>query len=346
MKKWFMIVMLFSFLWIPVRGAELVAPEPPSEVQPLLPQDRDSFGEGLWYVVRSALGVLRPDLRTLCGVCLSVIGAAMLISTLQNFEGKSKQAVSICGVVAVACLLFYSSNSLINLATQTVWQMSQYGKLLLPVMTAALASQGGVSSSAALYVATAGVDALLTGAISLVLVPCVYLYLAISLAQCGLEDTMLGKLRDLIRWCLTWGLKIILYAFMAYISITGIITGTADQTAVKAAKLTISGMVPIVGSILSDASETVIISAGMIKNTAGIYGVLAMLAIVAVPFLKIGAHYLLLKLTSAVCSVFSGRSICRVLESFSTAMGFLLAMTGTVCLILIISIICFMKGMG
>ena len=74
-------------------------------------------------------------------------------------------------------------------------------------------------------------------------------------------------------------MKIVLYAFTGYIGFTGVVSGTTDAMAMKAAKLTISGAVPVVGGILSDASEAVLVSAGIMKNAAGVYGILAVLAI-------------------------------------------------------------------
>ena len=114
----------------------------------------------------------------------------------------------------------------------------------------------------------------------------------------------------------------------------------------KAAKLTISGVVPVVGGILSDASEAVVLGAGVMKNAVGIYGLLAVIAIWITPFLQIGAMFLLLKLTAVVCSVFGVKEASDLIEDFSGAMGLLLGMTGTISLLVLISTICFMKGMG
>ena len=107
-----------------------------------------------------------------------------------------------------------------------------------------------------------------------------------------------------------------------------------------------AGAVPVVGGILSDASEAVLVGAGLVKSTAGIYGLLAMIAIIIGPFLRIGAQYVLLKLTAAACAVISEPKDSALVQHFSVAMGFLLAMTGAICMIQMISIICFMKGMG
>jgi stage III sporulation protein AE len=137
-----------------------------------------------------------------------------------------------------------------------------------------------------------------------------------------------------------------LYTFTGYISITGVISGTTDAAALKATKLTISGMVPVVGGILSDASEAILVGAGFVRNTTGIYGLLAITALCIRPFLKIGAQYLLLKSTGAVSSIFGSKRCVTLIQDFTWIMGLLLAMTGTGCLMVVLSVICFMRGVG
>jgi stage III sporulation protein AE len=138
----------------------------------------------------------------------------------------------------------------------------------------------------------------------------------------------------------------VVYIFTGYISVTGIVSGATDAMTLKATKLTISGVVPMVGNILSDASEAVLVSAGLMKNAVGIYGLLAMLAIGIGPFIQLGAQYLLLKVTAGISDMFGTKKIAAIIKDFSTAMGLMLAMTGALCLIFLISTICFMKGVS
>ena len=105
-------------------------------------------------------------------------------------------------------------------------------------------------------------------------------------------------------------------------------------------------MVPVVGGILADASEAVLVGAEVMKNAAGIYGILAIIAIFIVPFLEIGMQYLTLKATAAVTRVFGVKYLSDLIGDFSGTMGLLFGMTGAVCLMLLISTICFMKGVG
>ncbi len=344
MRRLALFILLLYLFIIPVSAMEFTAPEAPDAAQELMPSEQESFGKDLWYILKTAIANLQPQMAEALGICFSVIAAILLISLLQNFSGNAKQITTLAGIVAISLTLIRSSGTLVALGTQTVNELCQYARLLLPVMTAALAAQGGTTAAAALYTGTAFFSALLSTVISHLIVPMIYIYLCLCIANRAVGVDTLDSLRRLVKWLMTWGLKIILYVFTGFISITGVVSGTADTSAVKAAKLAISGFVPVVGSIISDASETILVSAGVMKSAAGVYGLLAILAIWLGPFLQIGIQYLLLKTTSAVCGIFGIKEPAGVVQDFSDAMGFVLAMTGTVCLLLLISVVCFMKG--
>ena len=345
MSKLILAVALIFALAIPASAVEFTAPQVPEKGAELMPEDTGSFAAGLMELLRDAVLGLRPDLKEASKVSLGVIAAVMMVSLLQSFSGSVKTVANLVGATAIAAGLL-SANSLIRLGSQTVTEISEYGKLLLPVMTAAMAAQGGVASSTALYAGTAVFDSVLSSLISRMLGPMVYLFLALSAANGAIGENILGKLRDLVKNVVSWSLKTILTVFTTYMTVTGVVSGTTDAAALKATKVTISSVVPVVGGILSDASEAVLVSAGLMKNAAGIYGILAVLAVFLSPFLKIGVHYLILKLTAAVCGIFGEKGLTELIGDFSTAMGLLLAMTGSECLLLLISTVCFLKGVG
>lgn len=346
MRKLAILLSVMLLLAVPANAMDFTAPSAPESAQKYMPDDTENFGEGLLFVLRSALNTLHPHLAEASGVCISLIAASLLVGLVAEISGNVRPMVELVGTVVIGILLFRPANSLIRLGTETVQQVSQYGKLLLPVMTGALAAQGSVAKSGALYTATAFFDAVFSTTISELLVPLVYIFLCIAIASNLFSQSLLQEMRKFLKWLLTWGLKIILYVFTGYISITGVVGGATDATMLKATKLTISGMVPVVGNILSDASEAVLVSAGLMKNAAGIYGLLVVIALWIGPFLQIGVQYLMLKVTSGICEMFGTKQMSELMKDFSSAMGIVLAMTGTVCLIFIISTICFMKGVS
>lgn len=346
MNKLIRMIIVMSILALPASALDITAPPVPESGRQWMPSETETFGQGLLEVIDDAIGYFHPELKEAISVCVGVVGAAMVVSLLKSIPGSRTKTVELAGTVAVAAMLLNASNSLIHLGADTAGQISEYGKLLLPAMTAAMAAQGGITSASALYAGTAFFDSFLTSLMVKLLTPMVYVYLALSAAGSATGDDILKKLRDFMKWAYVWILKVILYVFTGYISITGVVSGTTDAAALKAAKLTISGVVPVVGSILSDASEAVLVSAGTVKNAIGIYGMLAILAVWIGPFLKIGAHYLMLKLTAGLCGIFSGKQMTDLIGDFSSAMGFVMAMTGAVSLMFMISTVCFLKGVG
>lgn len=346
MRRLLIAVLVMISLAVPVSAAEWTAPPVPDSSAEWMPDKPDTFTEGLLEIMSQVLPKIQPSLSEGLGTCVRIVAVVLLISMVSNLHGAVGRAGEIAGAVAVGFLLLRSSNSMIALGAETVREMSDYGKLLLPVMTSAMAAGGGTTTASALYLGTAFFDSVLSTAISALLIPMIYIFLALAAANSALSEDLLKQMKDFVKWLVTWALKTLLYVFTGYMGITGVVSGTADAAALKAAKLTISGVVPVVGGILSDASEAVLVGADVVKNAAGIYGLLVILAIWISPFLQIGVQYLLLKLTGAVSGIFGSKATVQLIQDFTTAMGLLLAMTGAVCLMLLISTVCFMKGVG
>lgn len=346
MKYFLSMLMLLLILPLPVSASTMTAPTVPLSAESQMPEDTSSFGEGLSQLLQKALLTIHPHIQDALKVSVCLIASVMAVGILQTVSGSVKSAAELAGAACIAGTLLFNTNSMIHLGADTIQEMSEYGKLLYPVLTTALAAQGGITSSAALYAGTTAFVTLLGSAVSRLLLPMVYIFLALSVAGSVLTEPFFNRMKTMIKGFIGWCLKILLTVFTTYLSVTGVVSGTTDAAALKAAKVTISSLVPVVGSILSDASESVLVSASLAKNAAGIYGILAILALFLEPFLKIAIHFLILKITCAVCEILGTKNMTGLIDDFSSAMGLLLAMTGSVCLLLLISTICFLRGAG
>ena len=334
---------------VPIQRAnavELTAPEVTGSAAQYIQKETGDFGSALLDLARNVVTSLRPDLKEAAGVCLGLLATVLLVSLIQGLSDGSKKTAILGGTGAVTATFLLSANSMIELGKDTVLKLCEYGKLLLPVMTAGLAAQGAAMTSGALYAGTAFFIALLSGLIGKILIPMVYLFIGTSVANCATGESMLKRVGELIKWVLVWCLKTIVALFTGYLGLTGIVSGTSEAAVLKAAKTAISTAVPVVGGALSNAAESVLAGAAVAKNAAGIYGILAVLAIFLEPFLKIGIHYLLLKITAAVNAIFGCKELSGLIADFSEALGFLLAMTASVSVLLLISSVCYLKGVG
>lgn len=340
------LLLLLSVLAMPVSALELEAPPVPAAGREWMPHRSDSLWEGMQELLQKVVAAAGANLQEASGVSKGIFAAVFMVSLLQTLHSGIRTAAETAGTVAVASMLLRSTDSMISLAADTVLEIGEYGKLLLSVMTAGLAAQGGITGSAAMYAGTALFLSVLQSVMGAVLVPGVYLYLALCAGSSATGEGMLKRAGDLLKSCLSWLLKSILMIFTTYLGLTGVVSGTTDAAVLKATKVTMSSFIPVVGGVLSDASEAVLVSAGLLKNAAGVYGILAILALFLHPFLKIAAHYLVLKLTGALCSMIAGSRMTGIIDGFSGALGLLLGMTAAACVMMLISTVCFMKGLG
>lgn len=341
------ILLLLILLLCPrVCAAEFAPPGVPDAGANWMPSVTDNLADGLLELIIDGALQMHPHLEEALGVCIRIVFLILLVHICSAVSEQNKRTRDLVCSAGISLVFLKSANALIPMGARTVTELSEYGKVLLPVMASAMAAQGGITASASIYAGTMVFDHILSSMIANLLVPMIYVFLSLSIAGAALQNDLLGRMRTFAKSLCTWSLKTILYVFTGYIGITGVVSGTTDAAALKAAKLTISGVVPVVGGILSDASEAVLVSAGLAKNAAGIYGILALFSVTMGPFLRLGAHYLMLKLTAVVCQVFADKQHAQLVDDFCSSMGLLLAMTGSVCLLLMISVVCFLRGVG
>ena len=132
--------------------------------------------------------------------------------------------------------------------------------------------------------------------------------------------------------------------FTLYLSLTGILTGSADAAAAKAVKTAVSAALPVVGSIVADAASTVTSSAAILRSGIGVVGVVSVAAMCVTPYLQFVMHYVLYKLAAGIAESFADKRVGRLIDGFADVYGFLLGMVGVASLILFLSIVSSMKA--
>ncbi len=355
MKRAFLLLFLLLFFALPASAAEdigidtdVLEQELPAEASELMPELSPQEEPDLWIGAKSVIlraiaktdGSLQSGLR-LCAVLIGLVTLCSVadMSSVSKFGG----AVSAAGALGICAAFVGEFHAMVTMAQETIQSLSGYSACLLPVLASAAAMSGNLNAAAALHAGTLLFSQLLMQLICKLLIPGVFFYLAVATAEAALSSDALKELRELIGWLISKSLRIMVYVFLAFLSVTGVIGGAADAVAVKTTKAAMSGMVPVVGGMISDASETLIAGAAVIKNSIGVFGMIAVLSICILPFLKVGIQYLLLKVTAAISGTVGLKPHISLLKNFSTAMGYLLAMCGTCGLLLLVSCVCFIK---
>ena len=298
-----------------------------------------SFARLLENMSEDSRSALLGAVRSLARVAVIVIIAAAARGFSSAAGGEADALIDMAGALGCAAELLQDFSGVLSLCRDTLEQISVFSGTLQPVLATALSAGGSAMTATVLQVATMIVFDLVIRLVNALLVPAACAYLGIVVVDAATGNGMLHGIADGIRGLASGTLKLILTLFTAYLTIAGGVSGSVDRMTLKTAKFAVSGAVPVVGGVISDATETVLSGASLLKNSIGIFGMLCVTAICLVPFLRAGASYLCYKAGAAVLSPLCSGSLRQLLEGVGTGFGLLLGMLSTCCLILYLELV-------
>ncbi len=359
MRKPIILFVLLFFLTITVSADDLMSRQAaaygmneldrnlPGDVKDILEDTKGDTGTQFFAALQKMLSEALENgdmlIRSAVKSMIRILCIAVLCRMLSCVEAPHMDlVVSVAGTLAVTLCCVSDLRNMIGLGISSMDELVGFSGMLMPVMAAAAVGAGAVNGAAAIQGVAVFFFHLLIRICNGILLPLVYAGLALSVVDSVLNSSKLKGFRDLIKWMIKTGLKYVTYAFMGIISLSGMVAGTADTVALKAAKAAISTAVPVVGSMISGAAETVLSNAAWLKSSIGIYGVLALLGIFIFPFIKMGVSYLSFRLTAALCAILETK-LGGLLEEISQSMGYIMAMVGCGLLMSILSCFCLMR---
>lgn len=325
--------------------------EVPPELRQLDPDAaravEDNGADGLLNALRSILQNAASDLRSslLSGARAAgiLMAGVTLLGAVESLIPAEKEKLGHCtaaaGALWVTAVSAGDLTSLIGLGRETIGKLDILSKGLLPVAATATAASGGFTAASARQAATVFFSDLLLTAIDRALLPMTYLYIGVSAAGAVLEGDTMDRIGALLKKFTGWALGLLVTAFTIFLTFSGAAAGAADARAVKAAKSAISTAVPVVGGILSDAAETLLASAGVLRSIAGAFGAAALLGLCLAPFLHLGVQYLLYQCAALVSSAAGPDKLGRLISRLGDAFALVLAMTASSAAVLLISLV-------
>ena len=337
MRKSMAILLLAWWLVAPAWGAEL-----PREVRDALPtaaeeiteelEDPASLSEGLSRLWDRALGYVEEAVRQSIGGGVVLLAAAVLCALTEecmDAAGGKVHFVPMAGALAITLAAAGSVKTMMGLGQETVEELNTFSKALLPTLSAAVAASGGIVSASVRQVATIFfVDLLL---------PLVYFYVAAAAADAMLPQRRLAGISRAIRKGTVWLLTGALALFTLYLTVSEAAAGSADTVTARLARSAV-GVLPVVGSILADAADSVLAGAGAVKNTVGAAGLLAVLAVCLLPLVRLGGQYLVYKAAAFLAGILGAEQLTGLIDALGGAFGLIFGMTGACGLLLLISI--------
>jgi len=306
------------------------------------------FGGALESIFRAALAQLKDGAEEAMKSAVLILMAAVICAVVSVVYSPAGgfDVLRLAGVLAVAAIAAGDISTCVGLGRSMITQLSDFSKVLLPTLTATAAVSGAVSSAAAKYAAAALFMDVLITCVENILLPLIYAYIAAVIAECAIGGEGLSGAASFLKWLATSLLTVIVLAFVVYLSVSGLVAGSADAATVRVAKTAISTTLPVVGGIVSDAASTVLLGASVIKSTVGAFGMLAVAAVCLVPVLRLACHYLLYKGAAKLSAAISGGALAKAASGISGAFGMVMGAMGASTMMLFFAIISFVQAVN
>ena len=298
-----------------------------------------SFRDNIAEIIKNS--IMSAALLILAAVLCSAASSVVKADMLGGFD-----YISLVGVIAVAALSFGGVRNFVAVAGGAMDEMSSFAKVLLPTLTAAASAGGTAASASAKYAIATMFMSFMISAVNGLIFPLIYAYLAAGIASAAFGGDGLQGACALIKWAATGILTVTVLVFTVYITVSGVVSGTADAGATRMAKTVLSTALPIVGSIISDAAATVVTGAETLKNAIGVFGLFAVAAICFLPFLRLGVNYIVYKAAAMLAHSVAGSNISKAIDCVSTAIGISLGAAGACAVMLFFAVISVIKAVG
>ena len=356
MKKWGLLAVIVLLLaavptaWAEELPGDLAAALPP-EASVLVEEAQSEAGAdallpGMSRLGRTALSEFRRLLGSeLKGTAVLVI-AALLCGLFESLHGEGEgggRVVTVAGALTVTAAAAGDVRSMLGLGAQSVEQMALFAQTLLPTLAAATASGGAAATAGTAQVATVYFTGVLISLIRYMLLPLVGLFVGIAAAGAMLPEHDLHRLQAGLSRLITVVLTSLLAVFTTALTLFRAVGSAVDGTALRLTRSAISAAVPVVGSIVSDAAESVLAGAMALKSAVGVFGMLGVLSICLLPFVRLAVQYLAYKLAALLAATVGSKPLVSLIDSLGSAFGLVLGMCGACALLLLISVSTFVS---
>lgn len=296
-------------------------------------------------IVFSLLGDnIKTALTTIASVIVVVIIHSILKAISENLgnENVSKIAYYI-EYILIITLVMTNFSSIITEMKEAVQNLTGFANTLIPLMITLMMTTGNVVSSGMLQPILLLLITFISNFMTNILIPIALVSTALGIISKISDQAQVGKLSKFLHSSMIWILGTVLTLFVSITSLEGGLTASIDGVTAKAAKTAISSVVPVIGSILGDAVNTIVGCSNIIKNAVGMVGIIVIIAICIRPILQLAVLTVTYYLGAALCEPIADEKVVGILEQMGGTFKIFLAVMFALTALLIIGIAIVMK---
>lgn len=302
-----------------VEDQQLVEGDPAELLQKLASGQPIVDGKQLFsWLGEKAAGIFRGSLWRMTRLLAPALLLGML-SHLQTSFGREyvAKACQYAGLLLVMGFLVADLSEHIKLAQTSVGEMATTMQALFPLLVTLLAAVGGTASAAFFQPTVVLASGTMTTLIQNVTLPFAVATAVLCMVDSLCKNLRVGKLRKLCSQVVHWTLGFGFTVFIGVMMVQGLGVAAVDGVSIRTAKYAIDNFIPIVGGMFADTVDTLVGCSLLIKNAAGVLGLLLLLGKVLSPLLQTVCTMLLYRLTAAVLEPVADSPLCSCIGDFA-----------------------------
>ena len=276
----------------------------------------------------------------LMGKLLFLAVLCALLQNLQNsFENSSISLLSYstCFIflTVIALTAFYNA---LDMVRQTVSTIVNFMEALLPLLLSLLAGMGAFTTAALFTPLMLFVVSSVSILIKDVILPVIFLTGVLECVNYFSDKYRVSNLASIFKQMSVVTLCLTLVLFIGFITIQGVAGGVADGLALRTAKFATTTFVPVVGKMFADTIELVAGASLLMKNAIGIFGVITILVLCALPLVKLISLIFVIKIAGALVQPMGDEKMAKCLDGIGNNLWLVFGALATVVLMLFLAI--------
>lgn len=273
---------------------------------------------GLWGKVwRLLFSYLGGQKQLAVQILLIALFSAVCTNFIRVFENSQIADISFYMMyLLIGTLLIGAFAEMQALTVNTLKSLFQFVTLLLPAYVVTIVFSAGSVSALGFYELTLlSVHILQLLFIKMVL-PLIQIYVVFLFFNQLTQEDLFSQASEFLKTLLEWILKTTTAILVGLQTIQCLVAPAVDTLKNSTAHRIVKAL-PGVGGLMDSAAETIAGSALVIKNAVGVAGMIVVLLICLLPFLKLGLSVLLFRLLCALLQPISEKRMVDCIRSFS-----------------------------
>lgn len=271
---------------------------------------------------------------------VGILLACALLETLKNSfaESSMRNVFNVVTALCVASVILVPITACISDCAQTIKQSSDFMTAFLPVYSALITASGHPASAVATQSLLLVSSELLSQIVSTTFIPMLDIYLGFCVVGAVSPSINISGIAGFIKSAVSWALGLCLTIYSGILTVQGIIASAADNVTMKTAKFVVDGAIPVIGGAISDAMNTVISCAGLLKTSVGAYAIVVFIFAFLPPILECVMWLLAADISIAAAEILGVSNMQGMLKAIKEALKLIIAFVIASALALIISV--------